>query len=285
MTPDDPRHGTTAGKPAHLRDGETPCDPCRLAWNKRQNDTRRLKAYGRWEPWADAQPVRDHVRTLMGEGMGYRAIAKQAGISVATIGYLLYGRDGYGAPAQVRTRTADALMATTLEPWLIPATGTARRLRALAALGYTRKQLSEVIDIWESVVTELIEGRHCVTKPTAAKVAAVYSELSMKPGGSRIAVKVARQRGWAPPLAWDDHTIDDPEASPQGMPGERWHMERHDEDAIAEALDGAQVRLTVSEKRVVVAEFLARGWTYRQITERANIQKPERYARRRDGAA
>jgi hypothetical protein len=33
MTPDDPRHGTRAGCIAHRKDGERPCDPCRIADN------------------------------------------------------------------------------------------------------------------------------------------------------------------------------------------------------------------------------------------------------------
>src|SRR5215472_17265835 len=48
-------------------------------------------AYGRWEPWADAEPVRQHVRKLCHGGATYRAIARAAGVSPMTVHHLVNG--------------------------------------------------------------------------------------------------------------------------------------------------------------------------------------------------
>src|SRR5258708_10466879 len=44
---------------------------------------------GQWQPYADAAPVREHVRTLLG-GLSKAQIARPAGIPEASAGNLLY---------------------------------------------------------------------------------------------------------------------------------------------------------------------------------------------------
>lgn len=40
MDADDPRHGTPRGRAVHLRHGEMPCVPCRLAYNEYMRNRR-----------------------------------------------------------------------------------------------------------------------------------------------------------------------------------------------------------------------------------------------------
>jgi hypothetical protein len=100
------------------------------------------------------------------------------------------------------------------------ATGTRRRLRALVALGWTQDQLGGRLGMSRSVVSELILGRTYpqVEQATAGRVTAVYEHLSGTPGPSEPARARARQAGYAPPCAWDEHTIDDPAAGPDYGP-------------------------------------------------------------------
>ena len=60
-----------------------------LSYSQRR---RRLIAYGRWEPWVDAEPIRAHVREQMGAGLGWKTLAQLAGVAPNTISRLLYGR-------------------------------------------------------------------------------------------------------------------------------------------------------------------------------------------------
>lgn len=98
----------------------------------------REKAYGRWNPWADAGPVRGHVRALHDRtGADYRQIARAAGLGVHRVGHLLHGNPSDGKPParRIRRDAADRLLgltAASLRPnprALVPATGSQRRLR------------------------------------------------------------------------------------------------------------------------------------------------------------
>jgi hypothetical protein len=95
-------------------------------------------------------------------------------------------------------------------------TGTTRRLQALMAIGYTQAALCRAMQLNASHLNRLINGHlgYKVNAGTAAKVKDVYRQLSMTPGPHDRARRFAKARGWAPPLAWDEDTIDDPAAKP-----------------------------------------------------------------------
>lgn len=159
MTPDDPRHGSSAGYRAHKRDGEDACQAC-------------LDASATYRRHLYAQ-------------------------------HYLHG------------------------PRLIDSTGTRRRLEALVALGYT----------WEHLTAELaaltgrtfaykhVHQRHAafaegrlIGREYAAEFAELYDRLSMRLPDETVSARRASLRaqrlGWLPPLAWDDDTLDDPNAKP-----------------------------------------------------------------------
>lgn len=183
----------------------------------------RQKAYGRWQPDRhDAEPVRQHVQALRAAGMGRRRIAELAGVADSSIQHLFTPRAGRSAPAlYVKQETAERILAVQPEDIaaavaggaLVDGTGTARRLQALVAIGYTQAALAELIGFTPANSTELFRG-HPVRATTARKVAALYDQLSMTPGSSQRARTRADKLGWVPPLAWDDDTIDDPAAQP-----------------------------------------------------------------------
>jgi hypothetical protein len=93
--------------------------------------------------------------------------------------------------------------------------GTARRLQALVAAGYSQAQIAREMSTHESWVSRLVnEYGHNVNAETVARVKALYDRLAMTPGPSDRARRQARARKWAPPLAWDDDEIDNPAAKP-----------------------------------------------------------------------
>lgn len=102
-------------------------------------------------------------------------------------------------------------------PQLVNSLGTARRLQALAAIGWSAAKLATELG-WDShcTVSNLQQRRRAkVTLATATLVADVYERLSMTPGGSKRARLFAARKGWPAPLAWDDD-IDEPTARPAG---------------------------------------------------------------------
>src|ERR1022692_4344753 len=65
-------------------------------------------AYGRWNPWAAAAPVREHVRLLRRAGASDRAIAQAAGVSAMTVYRLRHGEPAKGRPVPGRISAAHA---------------------------------------------------------------------------------------------------------------------------------------------------------------------------------
>ncbi|WP_067812295.1 helix-turn-helix domain-containing protein [Actinomadura kijaniata] len=217
-------HGTLTGYKIRL----CRCPACTAANRRYVNRRTRLIAYGRWQPYVDAAPVRAHVRQLMQAGLGWRRIAALAGVSNGALCKLLYGdrRTGRLPSRKLRPDTAAALLAVradldTLAPGArIDAAGTRRRIQALAALGWSVCEQARRLDRSVSNYSTLMR-RQYVTVATARQVRALYEQLSMvvpdpagRNGVARARAEAAR-KGWVPPLAWDEDLIDLPEADLQ----------------------------------------------------------------------
>lgn len=216
-------HGQYATYNVHLCD----CLLCKAANRERRNRRYREKLYGRFR-LVDAQPVRDHVIALQAQGMGWKRVAAVAGVSISTVSALLYGRGNRSGeqPRPPRRQIDRALAAKILAVELdlapsayVDGTGSLRRLRALRAIGWTRAALAARLGR-ASGNLDLV-GRYAqVTASYAQAVKTLYDELWDQPQHGPAADR-ARARaldlGWAPPMAWDDDTIDDPAAVPHGV--------------------------------------------------------------------
>jgi hypothetical protein len=222
-----PKHGTISRHKHHKCD----CTPCVAAWRAYNAQLRRDKAYGRPPRLVDAAPVRAHVRSLQSTDMGLRQIAALAGVAAPTLSRLLYGSPSSGIAPRKRLKpeTAAALLAvqagTLAEGVRIDGTGTRRRLEALGALGWTVPTLAARSGLSRPTLHNCHSGT-AVTVRTARLLRELYDRMwnEVPPETNRAErskVQRARigaaRRGWAPPMAWDDDSIDDPAAQPQGV--------------------------------------------------------------------
>lgn len=160
----------------------------------------------------DASTVREHIGALVDEGWPVKAIARAAGVSDTSLRDLLAGRTAGTRQAVARAackvnRRMLYRLAKGEDP--VPAVGFTRRVQALQSIGYTYRQL-ESLGICPDIGPV---GRH-VDANRWRRCVAAYDELWDKPGPSQRARLAAARRGCAPPLAWDDDTIDDPAAVP-----------------------------------------------------------------------
>lgn len=199
-TPNCVEPGCTA--PAHTRER---CDSC---YRRRI----RMGFYG----YVDAAEARSHVRALRELGWTWEAIAEAAGTSS-----WVPHKVGIGHTRHLWPESARALLAVPLERRTnhhgIDSTGTRRRVQALAWLGWPTGEVARRAGIKPKTLASLIQPSRRISSDSAARVAAVYEALCMTPGPSRIAASKARQLGFAPPLAWEPHTIDDPRRKPNGV--------------------------------------------------------------------
>ena len=182
----------------------------------------RQVAYGRWDSQrVAAQPIRDHITTLLNAGMSRRVIADAAGTSHSKILVLFNGRSDRSSapPSFILRATADrylnvpipsAARDVALDGALVSSVGARRRVQALVAAGWTLTALGEQIsgDITSALTRDRITARR------HRQIAGLFTRLQLIPGPSDRARRYAARRRWPLPLEWDEDEIDDPDASP-----------------------------------------------------------------------
>lgn len=108
---------------------------------------------------------------------------------------------------------------------MVDATGAHRRLQALMSIGWSLARLELEADLRTWQLRKAFRNRR-IRRETHDVIAQVYRRFShvtppARTKGERISVNRtkgnARLNGYAVPAAWDDDTIDDPEAKPFGM--------------------------------------------------------------------
>lgn len=171
-------------------------------------------------------------------------------------------------------------------PMLADATGSIRRLQALSRIGWTMSELGAQPELRVSSerVSQIARGRHStLTLAKIASIRALYDRLTGRnmplPTGSNAdrARRLAEQKGWASPLAWDDDEIDDPKGRPVGMHDDHKAKRPIDESAIQRRIDGDRTAKTRgAENYEVVRRLLADGWSLNAISRHTGL-KPERY--------
>lgn len=205
------------------------CLVCCQAARDYDNNRRRAIAYGRWQPFVDAGPVRAHVRALGEFGIGWMRAARLAGVSTGGVSKLLYGDRLRGLAPSRRVRPETALKLLSVEPTLenlgdrmvVDGTGARRRLQALVCAGWSQSELARRMgmnraNFGRTIVSGLVEA---ATVKTARRLYDELWRVDPVEGGvpefrAVAARRIAVSNGWAPVGAWDDDTIDDPAASP-----------------------------------------------------------------------
>ncbi|HET6635214.1 MAG TPA: hypothetical protein VFH77_09305, partial [Streptomyces sp.] len=227
---------------------------------------RRQQAYGRWQPYVDAQPARNHVRALMQYGLGWQRIARLAGVSTGALSKLLYGTTQRGPSKQIRSETAQKLLALRPDPRLladtadVDGTGTRRRIRALVAAGWPQCQLADRLGMGRGNFGTFLAGGGLVQVSTARSVRRLYDELwRADPAGHGVTAQAvsraryhARRSGWAPVGAWDDDLIDDPAAYPDwtGQCGTPLGYHAHQRHQILPVCDPCKAARAAARKAV-----------------------------------
>src|SRR5687767_13954602 len=116
------------------------CYTCGWAASQYNRNRDQQIAAGTWEPFVDAQPVRDHLAALSRSGIGYKQAAKLAGVSHTTVNVMLRGRGTRPPSLQVRRENAERILAFQPQPGaladkaVVTGPGTARRAQALTAI-------------------------------------------------------------------------------------------------------------------------------------------------------
>lgn len=178
---------------------------CTACWQRRRRR-------GAIPGLVDREPARQHLEVLRAAGVTRETIARVSGVPLPTIQNLSRTH----APKRITEATSSAILA--VEPvranmtLRIDATGSRRRLQALAAIGWTLGGLAAHAGCTKQWIAEIRRAER-VRAETAEMVTRLFAELHATPGPSSRAAELARRAGWALPMEWDDD-IDDPAAQP-----------------------------------------------------------------------
>lgn len=162
--------------------------------------------------FVDAQPTRDRIALLRSRGYSLRTLADRTGITVPTL-LCKYNK--------VQAATQAAVFGVPIPAMggggHVPVLGSARRIRALVAIGWTQRAIAQRLGVDYQHVSRIVRcERMKVTGDMAARVIAAYDALWDKPGPSNASRARAAREGWASPMMWDDSDIDDPAGRPYG---------------------------------------------------------------------
>ncbi|MYR36310.1 hypothetical protein GTX14_04475 [Streptomyces sp. SID4944] len=202
------------------------CDTCRNGYTAWQRNRYRRRGYGTWQPFVDAEPIRQHILTLHGSGMSYASIAQAAGMYEATLRGFLYAL-GPKSPRKEKAthEIAARILAVTPDPMLsgwVDATGTRRRIQALAANGWPMSALATFIGVNSGSVNRFTRQTR-VYADTARAVAEVYGKYATaSPQDHGVPQwksdrhrREAQTKQWPDPTWWEDMgRIDDPTFDP-----------------------------------------------------------------------
>jgi DNA-binding CsgD family transcriptional regulator len=219
-----PEHGTLHRRRIH----RCTCQPCILIGRRYDNYRNLHIARGNWDGLVDAEPLRQHIKMLSANGMGWQRVATISGVSPGTLRFLLFRIAG--KPPRPTCRAATLRKILAVQPRLeqlapgarIPATGTHRRIQALAATGWNQWEIGQRLGLNPGSMTHLLKQTH-VAASTALAARDLYDQLrDADPSDhgieSWIAERTRRQaikHGWNDPIYWDDMgTIDDPDFDP-----------------------------------------------------------------------
>lgn len=123
-------------------------------------------------------------------------------------------------------------------PLMVDKLGSVRRLQALMALGWPRRELARIAGYrGDAFALILNSSRRMVTIDTARRIDELFDRLSMTHGPSARTRQIAAERGWPPPLAWND--IDNPAEQPTG-----WHYVPADRADHLAGLDERQAGIS-----------------------------------------
>lgn len=209
------------------------------------------------------EPTRRRLRHLLAGGASMAGIAGTIGVSPATLVNIDRRHNRW-----VQSWTAEALERLSVPETIphertgYPAVGAHRRITALLAIGWTHAHLSMQAGV--STSETIAHAVRRVDTRTYRGVRSVYDELAMTPGPSNRNRLRAERFGWVPPLAWDEHSIDDPDAEP--ATAEHGHGGRGGNDdvdpvSVDLAVGGEGVTLTRAERIEVVRRLAARGYS------------------------
>lgn len=162
-----------------------------------------------------------HVKELVATlGVSIRSIAAASGLGPSVVSNLNRGiatglhRD---TEASILAVTAESIRKRPDANGFVPNIGARRRVQALLAIGWRYQDLTPQLGFNSSAV--VLQAGEWITRRKHDRVKELYDLLwNTKGPATAVSLNRASVAAYAPPMAWDDETMDDPNATPNTNP-------------------------------------------------------------------
>ncbi|MFI0929671.1 hypothetical protein ACH4TP_37970 [Streptomyces sp. NPDC021012] len=240
------------------------CRPCTKAATRADAERKLDRLAGRPRS-VPVEPARQHIQALFARGLTSWQIGREAGVAPTTVVRL--ATTGVRAHRDTVTKILAVPLDVRVALGDVPAVGATRRLQALYVLGHPVTLIAEAAGISHDTVALLVAGRWQTLKVQLDDgIREAYAQLSMKTGTSWQTRQTAKANGWAPPLAWDEETLDDPDAKPNlGAEAPATLGEDIDEVAVRRYARGDRVEVTADERLLGIALCVDRGLAFTDV--------------------
>ncbi len=200
------------------------CVERKNAWAR---ERQRAIREGTWQPRVDATPVRQHIQTLIAQGVTIGAIAASVGVERDNIvDFTHKRRPGRGLRHTTSPELAAKILALTpdtISNGRVDATGTHRRIQALVAIGWPLLHIARQIGMNEQRPEQILRTQR-VYVTTRDQISDGYERVAqMRPEDHAVPKHKARHsrdrakaNRWPTPAYWADRmdVIDDPDFEP-----------------------------------------------------------------------
>lgn len=151
----------------------------------------------------------------------------------------------------------------------LDATGTRRRIQALAVEGWSITRLADLTGLSERSLRYALNSRTRVLATTARLVAVVYDRTAGHDGADQTVINRALARGWVDSYRWSEGRIDDPTAQPDPdvLPG-------HVDDVLVDRVLSGHTppdRLTRAERAAAARLGRRRGISNTALAELLHV--------------
>lgn len=231
------------------------CYPCAAANREHEREIARSLPV-----FVDPAAARTHLQHLVGVGIRPGLITHISGITIDTIRTIL----SEAGTSRIRRSTAARILALPIPDLnhlpatqTIPAAGSTRRLQALATLGWSNHTLAAHTRLKPAQLDLVRTGTATITVEAARAIRDLYERLwatsapvtgTSNQKATAAARAEASRNNWAPPMAWDDDTIDQPDAKDQ--------RGRHARRSPADLRDAFRQAQLVTDDLAVIADRL-----------------------------
>lgn len=163
--------------------------------------------------------LKERLEELESAGFGTRNLQEASGVNRTTLYNILtqtHKTSDWGVRANIEAMTPEQIFSSAHPESLVPSYASARRLKALCCIGWSLRTVTTMMqERGHNGLAKSVLNINRVSKQTHDIVADIYEELCMTPGTYSRGIKIARQKGWVPPLAWD--RIEDYKEEPRGV--------------------------------------------------------------------